>query len=119
MTHLLALKLPNGAERSPDAAWVRREVWDSLTPEQQQKFPPLCPDFVIELRSPTDSLEKLAEKMSEYLANGCRLGWLIDPQTQQVQIYRPQQNVEVLLSPVTLSGENVLPEFELNMQSIM
>lgn len=112
-------KLPNGADRSPDAAWVQRDRWNSLTPEQKQKFPPICPDFVVELRSPSDSIDKLREKMREYLANGCRLGWLIDPQTQQVEIYRPSQDVEVLLSPATLLGEDVLPGFVLNLQPIM
>jgi Uma2 family endonuclease len=112
-------KLPNGAFRSPDAAWIKRDRWDTLTSEQKQKFPPICPDFVIELRSPTDAIEKLREKMREYLANGCRLGWLIDPQTQQVEIYRPDQDVEVLSSPTTLSGEAVLPGFVLNLQPIM
>jgi Uma2 family endonuclease len=112
-------KLPNGAFRSPDAAWIKRDRWDTLTSEQKQKFPPICPDFVIELRSPTDAIEKLREKMREYLANGCRLGWLIDPQTQQVEIYRPDQDVEVLSSPTTLSGEAVLSGFVLNLQPIM
>ncbi len=112
-------KLPNGADRSPDAAWVKRERWDSLTPEQKEKFPPICPDFVVELRSPTDSIEKLREKMREYLANSCLLGWLIDPQTQQVEIYRPSQDIKVLQSPAALSGEDVLPEFVLNLQPIM
>lgn len=112
-------KLPNGADRSPDAAWVKRQRWDTLTPEQKVKFPPICPDFVIELRPPTDAIEKLREKMREYLANDCRLGWLIDPQTQQVEIYRPNQEVEVLLSPSTLSAEGVLPGFVLNLQPIM
>lgn len=111
--------LPNGADRSPDAAWVKRQRWDTLTPEQKVKFPPICPDFVIELRSPTDAIEKLREKMREYLANGCRLGWLIDPQTQQVEIYCPNQEVEVLPSPAILSGEPVLPGFVLNLQPIM
>lgn len=112
-------KLPNGADRSPDAAWVKRDRWDTLTLEQKQKFPPICPDFVIELRSPTDAIEKLREKMKEYLANSCRLGWLIDPQTQQVEIYHPNQDVKVLSSPATLSGEGVLPGFVLNLQPIM
>ena len=103
--------LPNGADRSPDAAWVRSESWNTLTPEEQDGFPPLCPDFVIELRSKTDSLKELQAKMQEYLNSGCRLGWLINPQNQQVEIYRPEQAVEVLQSPQTLSGEDVLPGF--------
>ncbi len=111
-------KLPNGADRSPDVAWVKRERWDALTPEQQEKFPPLCPDFVIELRSASDDLKPLQEKMQEYLDNGLRLGWLINPQEQQVEIYRPNQAVEILRSPTSLSGESVLPEFVLNLSQI-
>jgi Uma2 family endonuclease len=111
-------KLPNGADRSPDVAWVRRDRWDALTPEQKRKFPPLCPDFVVELRSESDSLETLQAKMQEYLDNGARLGWLIDPKTQQVEIYRPGQPVEILVKPETLSGEDVLPGFVLDLQPI-
>ncbi len=81
-------RLPNGGERSPDVAWIQRERWEALTPEEQEKFPPLCPDFVIELRSRTDSLKVLQEKMQEYLNSGLRLGWLIDPLQEQVEIYR-------------------------------
>jgi Uma2 family endonuclease len=110
--------LPNGATRSPDASWVRRERWDALTAEQRRGFVPLCPDFVVELRSATDSLTKLQEKMQEYLDNGARLGWLIDPQNQRVQIYRPGQPVEVLEHPTELSGEDVLPGFILNLRRI-
>lgn len=112
-------KLPNGADRSPDAAWVRQERWDALTLEQKEKFLPLCPDFVIELRSPSDSVKTLQEKMQEYIANGAKLGWFIDPQTQTVEIYRPDQPVEVLRSPTTLSGEEVLPGFVLDVVSVM
>lgn len=111
-------KLPNGADRSPDAAWVKRERWESLTPEQRQKFLPLCPDFVIGLRSASDDLKPLQKKMQEYLANGIRLGWLIDPQNQQVEIYRPNQDVEILQAPTTLSGEAVLPGFGLHLSQI-
>ncbi|MGJ3252222.1 MAG: Uma2 family endonuclease [Elainellaceae cyanobacterium] len=105
--------LPNGSDRSPDAAWVKGDRWDALTPEQQQGFPPLCPDFVIELRSPTDRLKLLQEKMQEYIDNGLRLGWLIDPQNNQVEIYRPNQAVEIFPFPAQLSGEDVLPGFSL------
>lgn len=84
-------KLPNGAERSPDAAWVRQDRWDALTPQQKRKFAPLCPDFVVELCSPSDELEKVQAKMQEYLANGIRLGWLIEPETRRVEIYGPNQ----------------------------
>jgi Uma2 family endonuclease len=111
--------LPNGAIRSPDAAWVSRSRWEALTPEQRRRFPPLCPDFVVELRSPTDSLKTLQEKMQEYVENGTRLGWLIDPETCQVEIYRPNQLIEVLQSPATVSGEDVLPGFILDVVSVM
>lgn len=110
--------LPNGAQRSPDAAWVELSRWEALTPEQRKKFPPLAPDFAIELRSATDRLPPLREKMEEYRANGVRLGWLIDPQKQQVEIYRLGQDVEVLQSPASLSGEDVLPGFKLELGSI-
>ncbi|MBE9075891.1 Uma2 family endonuclease [Romeria aff. gracilis LEGE 07310] len=105
--------LPNGADRSPDAAWVSQARWDDLTPEQQKGFLPLCPDFVIELRSPSDRIRPLQVKMQEYLENGLRLGWLIDPQNRQVEVYRPNQPVEVIPFPAALSGEAVLPNFRL------
>ncbi|OIP69073.1 MAG: hypothetical protein AUK43_14025 [Oscillatoriales cyanobacterium CG2_30_40_61] len=108
-------RLPNGGDRSPDVAWVAKENWELLTPEEQEKFPPICPDFVIELRSRTDSLTQLQAKMQEYLNSGLRLGWLINPQAQQVEIYRPHQALEIVKLPTTLSGENVLPEFILNL----
>jgi Uma2 family endonuclease len=114
-----AFILPNGAERSPDAAWVERSRWETLTPEQREKFPPLAPDFVIELRSKSDSLTKLQEKMQEYQDNGVRLGWLINPQAQTVEIYRPERDVEVLENPSNLSGEDVLPGFVLDLGSIL
>lgn len=105
--------LPSGAKRSPDAAWVARERWDALTRKEQDGYPPLCPDFVIELRSPTDSLEELQAKMQEYIDNGVRLAWLINPADQQVEIYRSRQDIEVLKLPITLSGEDLLPGFVL------
>lgn len=111
-------RLPNGAERSPDVAWVERTRWDALTPEEQDTFPPLCPDFVIELRSKTDTLPKLQAKMQEYLANGCRLGWLIDIQNQTLEIYRPNQTPQTLDSPTEVSDEAILPGFMLKLQSI-
>jgi Uma2 family endonuclease len=110
--------LPNGAKRSPDASWVQRERWDALTQQQQDGYVPLCPDFVVELRSPTDRLEQLQAKMREYMDNGARLGWLINPQDRQVEIYRQGQQVETLQDPFTLSGENVLPGFTLNLRRI-
>ena len=106
--------LPNGAKRSPDVAWVKSDRWESLTLEEQEKFPPLCPYFVIELRSRTDSLSQLQEKMQEYLNSGLQLGWLINPQEQQVEIYRPNQAIEIVQLPTILSGEKVLPEFILD-----
>jgi Uma2 family endonuclease len=111
--------LPTGAKRSPDASWVRRERWDALTQQQQDGYPPLCPDFVVELRSPTDSLEELQAKMQEYMENGARLGWLINPQQRQVEIYRSGREVEVLQSPSSLSGEDVLPGFVLQLEGIL
>jgi Uma2 family endonuclease len=110
-----SFRLPKGGERSPDVAWVSRDRWESLSAEEQDKFPPLCPDFIIELRSRTDSLKFLQEKMAEYLDNGLRLGWLIDPQGQKVEIYRPGQPVEILSLPACLSGEEVLPGFTLDL----
>ena len=108
--------LPNGGDRSPDAAWVQLERWNALTPEQQTKFPPICPDFVIELRSETDRLKPLQEKMQEYLDSGLRLGWLINPQGKTVEIYRPGQAVEIINFPATVSGEEVLPGFVLTVE---
>ncbi|NES00675.1 MAG: Uma2 family endonuclease [Symploca sp. SIO1B1] len=107
--------LPNGGKRSPDVAWIANERWEALTPEEQEKFARICPDFVIELRSRTDSLSQLQEKMQEYLNSGLRLGWLINPQKQQVEIYRQNQEMEIVKLPTTLSGEDVLPGFVLEL----
>jgi Uma2 family endonuclease len=111
-------KLPNGAERSPDAAWIARHRWESLSPTDREKFPPIAPDFVIELRSATDSLPTLQTKMQEYQDNGVRLGWLLNPQDQQAEIYRPGQPVEILRSPQQLSGEAILPDFTLDLTRV-
>ena len=111
-------KLPNGANRSPDAAWISLERWNSLSREEKATFLPLCPDFVIELLSPSDTLKATREKMGEYLDNGTRLAWLINPRSKQVEIYRPSQDVEILESPQSLSGETVLPGFVLNIGEI-
>jgi Uma2 family endonuclease len=111
-------KLPNGGDRSPDAAWILLGKWESLTPEQREKFPPICPDFIIELRSPSDSLKPLQDKMQEYIDNGSRLGWLINPKNRQVEIYRQGQEKEILENPPTLSEEDILPGFVLNLQLI-
>ncbi|MDY6786079.1 MAG: Uma2 family endonuclease [Cyanobacteriota bacterium] len=110
--------LPNGAIRSPDASWVRRERWDALTSKQRKGFVPLCPDFVIELRSESDSLTELRSKMQEYIDNGARLGWFLDPRNRRVEIYRPGVAVEVLDNPTELSGEEVLPGFILNLRKV-
>jgi Uma2 family endonuclease len=110
--------LPNGARRSPDVTWMKREKWESLTEEQRKKVSRITPDFVIELRSSTDSLKTLQSKMREYIENGVRLGWLIDPKTRKVHIYRANGEVEVLQNPEKLSGEDVLAGFELNVQEI-
>jgi Uma2 family endonuclease len=111
-------KLPNGADRSPDAAWIRLERWNQLSSEEKRKFAPICPDFVVELRSPSDQLQPLQEKMEEYLESGASLGWLIDRKQRTVYIYRPQQTVEVLENPETLDGEQVLLGFKLKMAQI-
>jgi Uma2 family endonuclease len=105
--------LPGGGDRSPDVAWVQLERWQSLSPEEREGFPPICPDFVIELRSRSDRLKPLQEKMQEYIACGLRLGWLINPQDKQVEIYRAGRSMEVVAMPITLSGEEVLPNFSL------
>jgi Uma2 family endonuclease len=110
--------LPQGSERSPDAAWIPLEKWNALSPEQRKKFLPLCPDFAIELLSPTDSWMKGLAKMQEYQDNGCRLGWLIDPESKRVAIYRLGQTPEILNAPASLSGEEVLQGFVLNLEPI-
>lgn len=112
-------KLPNGAKLSPDASWVKIERWSALTPEEREKFPPICPDFVLELRSRTDSLAELQGKMQEYIQNGAALGWLIDRKNKRVEIYRPHQDVEILENPSSLSGEDVLPGFILDLTQIL
>lgn len=104
-------KLPKGANLSPDAAWVAWERWHQLTPAQQKKIPPICPDFVIELRSESDALEPLQQKMREYIDSGLRLGWLINPQERQVEIYRTNQPIQLLQNPKQIDGEGILPGF--------
>ncbi|MDY6784600.1 MAG: Uma2 family endonuclease [Cyanobacteriota bacterium] len=110
--------LPNGAIRSPDASWVSQERWDALTPEEKKTFPIICPDFVVELRSRSDSLKSVQEKMQEYMENGAKLGWLLDPQHRRVEIYRPKLAVEVLENPPSVSGGEVLLGFELNLRRV-
>ncbi|MEI2578306.1 Uma2 family endonuclease [Scytonema sp. PRP1] len=112
-------KLSTGAERSPDASWMKLERWNALTSEQQQRFAPICPDFVVELRSSSDNLQPLKDKMEEYMKEpGIQLGWLIDRKHRKVYIYRPGMPEECLDNPATVSGEQVLPGFVLNMSKI-
>lgn len=106
--------LPQGGDRSPDIAWVEQSRWDALSPQEKEGFPPLAPDFVLELLSPSDRLKDLQDKMQEYLNSGVKLGWLINRKKYQVEIYRLGQLVEVLEKPTILSGENILPGFFLN-----
>lgn len=110
--------LPNGAVRSPDAAWIPRERYGRLDAAKRQRFAPICPDFVADLRSPTDRLAMLEAKMREYLENGARLGWLIDPITRQVHVYRPGRTPEVLVAPERVSGDPVVPGFVLELDEI-
>jgi Uma2 family endonuclease len=110
--------LPNGAKRSPDIAWVKGFRWEALSKEEREVFPPLCPDFVVELRSRSDSLQALQEKLQEYIANGAQLGWLIDSQEKKVFVYRPDEEVVCLDNPETISGEPLLKNFTLNLHSL-
>ncbi len=110
--------LPNGATRAPDASWVSQTRWDALTPEQKGTFAKICPDFTIELRSDSDTVNSLQHKMREYVENGAKLGWLIDPQRRRVEIYRPELTVETLDNPSQLSGEPVLPGFSLDLRRV-
>ena len=111
-------KLSNDSVRSPDVSWVRIEVWNSLKREQIRKFAPIDPDFVIELMSPTDSLDELQSKMSEYMSCGVKLGWLINPDAKQVEIYRLGKNIEILDNPKTLSGEEIMPNLIVDLSEI-
>jgi Uma2 family endonuclease len=111
-------KLPNGAERSPDAAWVKLERWETVPESQREKFVPLCPDCVVELKSPTDSLTTLQNKMEEYIQNGTQLGWLIDRKQRRVYVYRAQTAMQCLENPSTLDGKLVLPGFILDLSEV-
>ncbi|MEH2313484.1 MAG: Uma2 family endonuclease [Nostoc sp.] len=112
-------KLSTGANRSPDASWIQLERWNSLSPKQQERFVPICPDFVVELKSPSDNLQTLKEKMEEYMNEpGIQLGWLIDRKQRKVYIYRPGLPEECLDNPASVSGESVLPGFILNMSKV-
>ncbi|BAY82766.1 hypothetical protein NIES267_22500 [Calothrix parasitica NIES-267] len=110
--------LPNGADRSPDASWIKLESWEALTAEEKKGFAPICPDFVVELRSASDNMKPLREKMQEYVENGAKLGWLIDRKNRKVEIYRQGFDVEILDNPTSLSGENILPEFILDLAEV-
>ena len=112
-------KLSTGAERSPDVSWIKLERWNTLSEQEQKKFAPICPDFVVELRSPSDNLKPLQEKMEEYMQEpGIKLGWLIDRKHKKVYVYRPQMPVECLENPDSVSGEDVLSGFVLNMSKV-
>jgi Uma2 family endonuclease len=111
-------KLPNGADRSPDVSWVRRDRWDAFTPAEKEKFPPIAPDFVLELMPPSDNLKAAQTKMQEYRDNGVKLGWLINRQNRTVEVYRPDRPVEILQSPATLSGEDVLLGFSIDLRFV-
>jgi Uma2 family endonuclease len=113
-----AFLLPSGAERAPDVSWVHKARWDALTDEQRERFPPLCPDFVVELVSPSDALGEVQAKMREYMDNGARLGWLIDPGTRRVWVYRPAHEAVCLESPTHVDGAQVLPGFVLELATI-
>jgi len=113
-----AFRLPNGADRSPDAAWITLEKWNAIPANLQVRFAPVCPDFVVEIRSPSDSLKPLQDKLQEYIENGASLGWLIDRKNRNVYVYRSQAEVECLENPVKVSGEPVLSGFVLNMEKI-
>jgi Uma2 family endonuclease len=112
-------QLPSGAFRSPDVSWISLDRWHNLSADERKTFPPICPDFVVELRSPSDSLKELQNKMQEYIDNGTKLGWLIDPIKKQVEIYRIGQPPEVMFQPTQLNGENILPGFVLDLEGIL
>ena len=111
--------LPNGAKRSPDVSWMPKERWDALTPEQRNEFTHICPDFVVELRSKTDRLRTLQNKMKEYIANGAQLGWLIDPIRHQAHVFHADSSVEILDHPQVITGEPLLPGLVLKLDSII
>jgi len=112
-------RLPNGAIRSPDAAWVSQSRWNALTSEQRKKWVPLCPDFAVELKSPSDEVEDLRIKMKEYIENGLLLGWLIDPEMQAVEVYRAGGTIETLIQPTKLSAEELMPGFVLHLAGVL
>jgi Uma2 family endonuclease len=105
--------LPDGSMRSPDAAWIEAVRWNALSKADQNRFSPICPDFVVELRSQTDDLSKLEAKMERWIANGVQLGWLIDPENRTVSVYRPHEQPEILTYPTSVQGHGVMAGFEL------
>ena len=110
--------LPNGANRSPDVAFIVKERWESLSRRKREIFPPIAPDFVLELMSPSDSLKDAQDKMQEYIENGVKLGWLINRKNRQVEIYCQGEEKQILENPESISGEEILPDFTLNLKSI-
>lgn len=110
--------LPNGARRIPDAAWIKREKWNQLTNEEKEQFGPFCPDFVVEIMSPSDRLNQQRDKMLEYMETGASLGWLIDPFNRRIYVYRPNKEVVVLDNLETISGDPLLPGFVLNLTEL-
>lgn len=112
-------RLPNGAIRSPDAAWVSQSRWDALTPEQRKKWVPLCPDFVVELKSPSDDIADLQTKMLEYQENGLKLGWLIHPDRQLVEVYQADRSMELLINPEEISADEIMSGFVLKLAGIL
>ncbi len=110
--------LPNGATRSPDASWIKLTKWNSLSDAEKNKFAPICPDFVVEIRSPSDNLKVLKDKMAEYINNGTSLGWLIDRKNRQVYIYEPGKDIECLNNPITVNGGSLLTDFDLDLTKI-
>jgi Uma2 family endonuclease len=112
-------KLPNGGDRSPDLSWITLSRWNALTPDQRRKFPPIAPDFILELRSQTDDLKPLQDKMQEYIDNGVCLGLLLNPQDRQVEIHRPNQPIQILNQPQQIDCNPELPGFILNLTGIL
>lgn len=110
--------LPNGAMRSPDVSWIRRDRWEALTQAEKESFAPICPDFVVALRSTSDPLSRLQDKMQEYINNGALLGWLIDRKSRMVHIYRPNRSPEILNDPESVSGDPELPGFQLSLAKV-
>lgn len=112
-------RLPDGSMLSPDCAWIEKSRWENLSAEEQEKFAPLCPDFIAEIKSPSDSLKYLKEKMTSWINNGCKLGWLIDPEERKAYIYRADGSIEINPFDRPLSGENILPGFNFELKKLI